>query len=133
MLAIHCIVELEDDRYASLQLCQHPFSFTKVFTSDAPSVLPLHEFVWGLTVKAGHGLRFGIRVRLSSMLSLLCSSNAPAALASQACTVVQVLVVLLTWLLIAPTITCWLWRISFMRSFSQVDACMLCGAMRLLS
>ncbi|KAK9904177.1 hypothetical protein WJX75_006045 [Coccomyxa subellipsoidea] len=73
------------------ELCQHPFSFTKLYASDAPSKLPLREFLWGLVVKGSRSLRFGIRV----------------------------LIVCVTWLCIAPTLTCWLWRISFMRSFAQ--------------
>ncbi|CAL8470841.1 g10383 [Coccomyxa elongata] len=73
------------------ELCQHPFSFTKLYASDAPSKLPLREFFWGLVVKGSRSLRFGIRV----------------------------LIVLVTWLCIAPTLTCWLWRVSFMRSFAQ--------------
>jgi len=48
--------------------------------------------------------------------------------------VLQVLIVLVTWLCVAPTLTCWLWRISFMRSFSQVNLlriwCILFGVPR---
>ena len=32
----------------------------------------------------------------------------------------QVLVVTFTWLFVAPTLTCWLWRLAFIRSFQQV-------------
>lgn len=34
--------------------------------------------------------------------------------------ILQVLVVTFTWLFVAPTLTCWLWRVAFVRSFHQV-------------
>ena len=45
-----------------MQLCNHPFSFTKVYAQNAPSKLPFREFAWGLTVRASHSVRFGLRV-----------------------------------------------------------------------
>ncbi|CAL5223373.1 g5878 [Coccomyxa viridis] len=76
---------------AKCELCNHPFSFTKVYAQNAPSKLPFREFAWGLTVRASHSVRFGLRV----------------------------LVVTFTWLFVAPTLTCWLWRLAFVRSFQQ--------------
>lgn len=57
---------MHENSCASMQLCQHPFSFTKLYASDAPSKLPLREFLWGLVVKGSRSLRFGIRVRILS-------------------------------------------------------------------
>ena len=41
----------------------------------------------------------------------------------------QVLVVTFTWLFVAPTLTCWLWRLAFVRSFQQVRLPMLCASL----
>lgn len=112
-----------------MQLCQHPFSFTKLYASDAPSKLPLREFLWGLVVKGSRSLRFGIRVSetsvpagsIRSAVIIIPQSLKDLVSTEQALMfVLQVLIVLVTWLCVAPTLTCWLWRISFMRSFSQV-------------
>ena len=48
------------------ELCNHAFSFTKVFRQDAPSQLPLGDFIWGLLRKANRSARFGLRVRSGS-------------------------------------------------------------------
>ena len=39
----------------------------------------------------------------------------------------QVLVVTFTWLFVAPTLTCWLWRLAFVRSFQQVRPASKCA------
>ena len=77
----------------SAQVCKHAFSFSPVYADDAPARLPFQEFVLGIGKKACHVLKFF--VRLSFVLSV--------------------------WLLIIPFITFWIWRLAFIRSFTEAN------------
>lgn len=69
------------------------FSFSPVYAENAPTTLPLQEFVVGMAMKACHVLQFFLR--LSFVLSV--------------------------WLLIIPFITFWIWRLAFVRSFGEAQ------------
>lgn len=75
------------------EVCKHPFSFSPVYAENAPSRLPFQELVLGAALKAGRGLRFSMRLFL----------------------------VLSVWLLFIPFTTCWLWRLTFVRTFQEAQ------------
>ncbi|KAL9231721.1 hypothetical protein vseg_006912 [Gypsophila vaccaria] len=75
------------------EVCKHPFAFSPVYAENAPSRLPFREFVLGIGKKTCHVLKFFLR--LSFVLSV--------------------------WLLIIPFITFWIWRLAFVRSFSEAN------------
>ena len=74
------------------ELCNTRFQFTPIYADDTPSYLPSHEFFTGLMRRAGEIARFGVR---------LCA-------------------VVVAWLLFIPLGTCWLCRLSFVRSIDQL-------------
>lgn len=76
-----------------MQVCKHSFSFSPVYAENAPARLPFLEFVVGMGMKACHVLQFFLR--LSFVLSV--------------------------WLLIIPFITFWIWRLAFVKSFSEAQ------------
>lgn len=76
-----------------VQVCKHPFAFSPVYAEDAPTRLPFREFVLGIGKKTCHVLKFFLRLGF----------------------------VLSVWLLIIPFITFWIWRLAFVRSFSEAN------------
>ncbi|XP_074286274.1 putative E3 ubiquitin ligase SUD1 [Silene latifolia] len=75
------------------EVCKHPFAFSPVYAENAPSRLPFQEFVVGIGKKTCHVLKFFSRLGF----------------------------VLSVWLLIIPFITFWIWRLAFVRSFSEAN------------
>ncbi|KAK1269194.1 hypothetical protein QJS04_geneDACA006384 [Acorus gramineus] len=71
------------------EVCKHAFSFSPVYAENAPTRLPIQEFIIGMVMKACHVLQFFLRLAF----------------------------VLSVWLLIIPFITFWIWRLTFIRSF----------------
>ncbi|XP_047307576.1 probable E3 ubiquitin ligase SUD1 [Impatiens glandulifera] len=89
-----CLLQwLNHSNARQCEVCKHAFSFSPVYAENAPSRLPFQEFVVGMAMKACHVLQFF--VRLSFVLSV--------------------------WLLIIPFITFWIWRLAFVRSFSEAQ------------
>uniref|UniRef100_A0A175YF66 RING-type E3 ubiquitin transferase n=1 Tax=Daucus carota subsp. sativus TaxID=79200 RepID=A0A175YF66_DAUCS len=87
-----CLLQwLNHSNARGCEVCKHPFSFSPVYAENTPARLPVHEFLIGLAMKACHALQF--IVRLSFVLSV--------------------------WLLIIPFITFWMWRLAFVRSFTE--------------
>ncbi|KAH9626059.1 hypothetical protein KSS87_001984 [Heliosperma pusillum] len=78
---------------SAVHVCKHPFAFSPVYAENAPSRLPFQEFVVGIGKRTCHVLKFFLR--LSFVLSV--------------------------WLLIIPFITFWIWRLAFVRSFSEAN------------
>lgn len=76
-----------------LQVCKHPFSFSPVYAENAPAKLPFQEFLVGMSMKACHVLQFFLRLTF----------------------------VLSVWLVIIPFITFWIWRFSFVRTFTEAQ------------
>lgn len=88
------VICLADDYAGScLQVCKHAFAFSPVYAEDAPVRLPFREFVLGIGKKTCHVLKFFLRLGF----------------------------VLSVWLLIIPFITFWIWRLAFVRSFSEAN------------
>ncbi|KAK4757468.1 hypothetical protein SAY87_018769 [Trapa incisa] len=89
-----CLLQwLDHSNARQCEVCKHAFSFSPVYAENAPLRLPFQEFVLGMAMKACHVLKFFLR--LSFVLSV--------------------------WLLIIPFITFWIWRLAFVRSFSEVQ------------
>lgn len=87
-----CLLQwLNHSNATHCEVCKHAFAFSPVYAADAPSRLPIREFVVGMAMKACYILQFFMR--LSFVLSV--------------------------WLLIIPFITFWIWRIAFVRSFGE--------------
>ncbi|KAH9623036.1 hypothetical protein KSS87_000254 [Heliosperma pusillum] len=82
-----------DDDDDEEDVCKHPFAFSPVYAEDAPSRLPFREFVLGIGKKTCHVLKFFLRLGF----------------------------VLSVWLLIIPFITFWIWRLAFVRKFSEAN------------
>ncbi|VVB10430.1 unnamed protein product [Arabis nemorensis] len=79
------------------EVCKHPFSFFTVYADNAPTRLPLQEFVSGIAMKSCSLLHFFMR--LSFVLSV--------------------------WLLTVPFVTFWIWRLAFLRSFGEAQSLFL--------
>ncbi|KAI3791210.1 hypothetical protein L2E82_04891 [Cichorium intybus] len=75
------------------EVCKHPFSFSPMYAENAPAKLPFQEFVVGMSMKACHVLQFFLRLAF----------------------------VLSVWLVIIPFITFWIWRFSFVRTFTEAQ------------
>ncbi|XP_052193449.1 probable E3 ubiquitin ligase SUD1 isoform X2 [Diospyros lotus] len=89
-----CLLQwLNHSNARQCEVCKHAFSFSPVYAENAPTTLPLQEFVVGMATKACHVLQFFLR--LSFVLSV--------------------------WLLIIPFITFWIWRLAFVRSFGEAQ------------
>uniref|UniRef100_A0A7N0ZWS0 RING-type E3 ubiquitin transferase n=1 Tax=Kalanchoe fedtschenkoi TaxID=63787 RepID=A0A7N0ZWS0_KALFE len=89
-----CLLQwLNHSNNRQCEVCKHAFSFSPVYADNAPARLPVQEFVVGMGMKACHVLQFF--VRLGFVLSV--------------------------WILIIPFITFWIWRLSFVRSFSEAQ------------
>eukprot|EP00854_Cymbomonas_tetramitiformis_P016843 gene16843-20011_t len=73
------------------EVCKHEFVFTPIYAEDVPTQLSAQDFMLGLSARASFAISFSCRL----------------------------LVVLLVWQVV-PLITCWLWRLCFVRKFSQV-------------
>ncbi|XP_076887469.1 putative E3 ubiquitin ligase SUD1 [Bidens hawaiensis] len=87
-----CLLQwLNHSNARNCEVCKHPFSFSPVYAENAPAKLPFQEFVVGISLKAYHVLQFILRLTF----------------------------VLSVWLVIIPFITFWIWRLSFIRSFSE--------------
>ncbi|KAL3538858.1 hypothetical protein ACH5RR_002224 [Cinchona calisaya] len=93
-----CLLQwLNHSNARQCEVCKHAFSFSPVYSENAPARLPFREFVVGMAVKACHVLQFFLR--LSFVLSV--------------------------WLLIIPFITFWIWRLAFVRSFGEAQGLFL--------
>ncbi|KAI5661108.1 hypothetical protein M9H77_20431 [Catharanthus roseus] len=89
-----CLLQwLNHSNARQCEVCKHAFSFSPVYADNAPARLPFREFIVGMAMKACHVLQFFLR--LSFVLSV--------------------------WLLIIPFITFWIWRLAFVRSFSEAQ------------
>ncbi|KAI4342341.1 hypothetical protein MLD38_026979 [Melastoma candidum] len=89
-----CLLQwLDHSNARQCEVCKHAFAFSPVYADNAPARLPFQEFVVGMAMKACHVVQFF--VRLTFVLSV--------------------------WLLIIPFITFWIWRLSFVRSFSEAQ------------
>ncbi|CAI9104634.1 OLC1v1003341C3 [Oldenlandia corymbosa var. corymbosa] len=89
-----CLLQwLNHSNARQCEVCKHAFSFSPVYAENAPARLPFREFVVGMGMKACHVLQFFLR--LSFVLSV--------------------------WLLTIPFITFWIWRLAFVRSFSEAQ------------
>lgn len=75
----------------AMQVCKHAFAFSPVYAENAPSRLPFQELLLGMALKAARGMRFFLRLMF----------------------------VLSVWLLFIPFTTFWIWRFTFVRSFSE--------------
>ncbi|CAO2813944.1 unnamed protein product [Amaranthus hypochondriacus] len=89
-----CLLQwLSHSNARQCEVCKHAFSFSPVYADDAPTRLPFREFVFGIGKKTCHVLKFFLRLGF----------------------------VLSVWLLIIPFITFWIWRLAFVRSFSDAN------------
>ncbi|KAF9601697.1 hypothetical protein IFM89_022117 [Coptis chinensis] len=87
-----CLLQwLNHSNKRTCEVCKHPFSFSPVYAENAPTRLPFQEFLVGMGMKGCRVLQFILRLAF----------------------------VLSVWLLIIPFITFWIWRLSFVRSFSE--------------
>ncbi|GBG74019.1 hypothetical protein CBR_g17730 [Chara braunii] len=73
------------------EVCKQEFAFSPVYAEDAPSKLPFQEILLGLCVKGWRSLRFLFRLFL----------------------------VVFSWLVLVPFVTCSLWRLFFLRSLRE--------------
>ncbi|KAE8670004.1 putative E3 ubiquitin ligase SUD1 [Hibiscus syriacus] len=90
-----CLLQwLNHSNARQCEVCKHAFSFSPVYSDNAPARLPFQEFVVGMAMKACHVLQFFLR--LSFVLSV--------------------------WLLIIPFITFWIWRLAFVQSFGEAQS-----------
>ncbi|KAK4762105.1 hypothetical protein SAY87_029989 [Trapa incisa] len=89
-----CLLQwLDHSNARQCEVCKHAFSFSPVYAENAPVRLPFQEFVVGMAVKACHVLKFFLH--LSFVFSV--------------------------WLIIIPFITFWIWRLDFVRTFSEAQ------------
>ncbi|GAB4852921.1 Probable E3 ubiquitin ligase sud1 [Ancistrocladus abbreviatus] len=89
-----CLVQwLNHSNARQCEVCKHAFLFSPLYADNAPARLPFQEFVVGIVTKACHVLKFFLR--LSFVLSV--------------------------WLVIIPFITCWIWRLAFVRGFAEAN------------
>ncbi|KAI3789294.1 hypothetical protein L2E82_02087 [Cichorium intybus] len=89
-----CLLQwLNHSNARQCEVCKHPFSFSPVYAENAPAKLPFQEFVVGMSLKACHVLQFFLRLAF----------------------------VLSVWLVIIPFITFWIWRFSFVRTFTEAQ------------
>ncbi|KAL2642943.1 hypothetical protein R1flu_010530 [Riccia fluitans] len=87
-----CLLQwLNHSNARQCEVCKHAFSFSPVYAENAPSRLPFQELLIGLVMKAARGARFFCRLAF----------------------------VLSVWLLFIPFTTFWIWRFTFVRSFSE--------------
>ncbi|KAJ6751211.1 hypothetical protein OIU85_001707 [Salix viminalis] len=64
-----CLLQwLNHSNARQCEVCKHPFSFSPVYSENAPARLPFQEFVVGMTMKTCHVLQFFLR--LSFVLSV---------------------------------------------------------------
>lgn len=89
-----CLLQwLNHSNARQCEVCKHAFAFSPVYAENAPTRLPFREFVFGIGKKTCHVLKFFLRLGF----------------------------VLSVWLLIIPFITFWIWRLAFVRSFSEAN------------
>ncbi|KAI3441401.1 RING-CH-type domain-containing protein [Psidium guajava] len=89
-----CLLQwLDHSNARQCEVCKHAFSFSPVYAENAPARLPFQEFLVGMAMKACHVLQFFLRLTF----------------------------VLSVWLLIIPFITFWIWRLAFVRSFTEAQ------------
>ncbi|XP_077228683.1 putative E3 ubiquitin ligase SUD1 isoform X2 [Tasmannia lanceolata] len=89
-----CLLQwLNHSNAKKCEVCKHTFSFSPVYTDNAPARLPFREFIVGMAMKACHFLQFSLRLTF----------------------------VLSVWLLIIPFITFWIWRSTFVRSLGEAQ------------
>ncbi|XP_021714472.1 probable E3 ubiquitin ligase SUD1 [Chenopodium quinoa] len=89
-----CLLQwLNHSNARQCEVCKHAFAFSPVYAENAPTRLPFREFVLGIGKKTCHVLKFFLRLGF----------------------------VLSVWLLIIPFITFWIWRLAFVRSFSEAN------------
>ncbi|CAM6094443.1 unnamed protein product [Calypogeia fissa] len=87
-----CLLQwLNHSNARQCEVCKHAFAFSPVYAENAPSRLPFQELLLGMALKAARGLRFFMRLMF----------------------------VLSVWLLFIPFTTFWIWRFTFVRSFSE--------------
>ncbi|XP_026397234.1 probable E3 ubiquitin ligase SUD1 isoform X1 [Papaver somniferum] len=75
------------------EVCKHKYSVYRVYAENTPTRLPLREFVGGIAMKACHVPHFCLRFCFSSSQQLL----------------------------VAPLIAFWTWRLSLVRSLSEIQ------------
>eukprot|EP01052_Picozoa_sp_SAG31_P025916 SAG31_NODE_2308_length_5966_cov_3.586330_5_plen_400_part_01 len=85
---------MEHSNIRKCELCKHPFQFTPIYSDDAPSVLPSHEFLVGAIKKGAYSAHFISRLSL----------------------------VLFVWLVFIPVGTCWICRLLMSRNFDVAIA-----------
>ncbi|KAL3696408.1 hypothetical protein R1sor_010484 [Riccia sorocarpa] len=89
-----CLLQwLSHSNARQCEVCKHAFSFSPVYAENAPTRLPFQELLLGLIMKAARGARFFCRLAF----------------------------VLSVWLLFIPFTTFWIWRFTFVRSFSEAQ------------
>ncbi|KAG6483011.1 probable E3 ubiquitin ligase SUD1 [Zingiber officinale] len=89
-----CLLQwLNHSNARQCEVCKHTFSFSPVYSENAPARLPLKEFVVGTAMKACHVMQFFLRLAF----------------------------VLSVWLLMIPFITFWIWRLTFVRSLGEAQ------------
>lgn len=79
------------------EVCKHPFAFSPVYAEDAPSQLPLRDFVSGVGARAARSARFLARLAL----------------------------VVCVWLIFTPFFTCWFARLALTRNVADAHALFL--------
>lgn len=85
----NCLVTwLAESRSAQCELCHHPFRFEQLYHPDTPTMLPTHEFFFGIISRIKGGLRMAARIFL----------------------------VFIVWIFLLPVLTCWTWYALFIDS-----------------
>lgn len=88
-----CLVTwLAESRSAQCELCHHPFRFEQLYHPDTPTMLPTHEFFFGIVARIKGGLRMAARIFL----------------------------VFIVWIFLLPVLTCWTGYALFMDSPTQL-------------
>ncbi|XP_010447144.1 PREDICTED: probable E3 ubiquitin ligase SUD1 [Camelina sativa] len=93
-----CLLQWLNHRKAlHCEICKYPFSFSPVYAENTPTMLPLHEFVIAMGMKTCRVIH--LFLRWSFVLSI--------------------------WLIVTPSITFWIWRLAFVRSFGEAKSLLL--------
>ena len=74
-------------------MCKHPFAFSPIYASNAPTRLSFQELIFGVALKTGRSAKYCIRL----------------------------LLVLFVWFLFVPFTTYWMWRFTFVRNFAEAQ------------
>ncbi|KAG0570423.1 hypothetical protein KC19_6G161200, partial [Ceratodon purpureus] len=75
------------------EVCKHPFAFSPIYASNAPTRLSFQELIFGVALKTGRSAKYCIRL----------------------------LLVLFVWFLFVPFTTYWMWRFTFVRNFAEAQ------------